>query len=43
MLAELIETMKAKLPKDLHDELLTDDLQKKLADEARALLTGALS
>jgi DNA repair exonuclease SbcCD nuclease subunit len=43
MLAELIETMKAKLPKDLHHELLTDDLQKKLADEARALLTGALS
>jgi DNA repair exonuclease SbcCD nuclease subunit len=43
MLAELIETVKAKLPKDLHDDLLTNDLQKKLADEARALLTGALS
>lgn len=43
MLADLIETVKAKLPKDLHNDLLADDLQKKLTDEARALLTGALS
>lgn len=43
MLADLIEMVKAKLPKDLQDDLLTDDLQKRLADEARALLSGALS
>ena len=43
MLAELIETVKAKLPKDLHDDFLAEDLQKKLADEARAMLGGALS
>ena len=42
-MAELIDTVKAKLPKDLHDELSTDDLQNKLASEARALLSGALS
>jgi len=43
MLAELIETVKAKLPKDLQDDLLVSDLQKALAVEARALLSGALS
>ncbi len=43
VLAELIKTVKEKLPKDLHDELLTDDLQNKLAEEARAMLSGALS
>jgi exonuclease SbcD len=42
-MAELIETVKAKLPKDLHDELSVDELQAKLATEARALLAGALS
>jgi exonuclease SbcD len=43
MLADLIETVKAKLPKDLQDDFSADDLQKRLADEARALLGGALS
>jgi exonuclease SbcD len=43
MLAELIETVKAKLPMELHDDLLAGDLHKALAGEARALLTGALS
>jgi exonuclease SbcD len=43
MLAELIETVKAKLPKDLQGDLLVSDLQKTLAVEARALLIGALS
>ncbi|MCK1333306.1 metallophosphoesterase [Bradyrhizobium sp. CW9] len=42
-MAELIDTVKAKLPKDLHDELLAEDLQNKLVCEARALLSGALS
>lgn len=43
ILADLIKTVKEKLPKDLHDDLLADDLQAKLADEARAMLGGALS
>jgi len=43
VLAELIETVRAKLPTDLHKELLTDDLQQRLAEEARAMLGGALS
>jgi exonuclease SbcD len=42
ILAELIETVKAKLPKELHEELLAGDLQNVLAAEARALLAGAL-
>jgi DNA repair exonuclease SbcCD nuclease subunit len=42
-MAELIATVKSKLPKDLHDELSSGDLQNKLASEARALLSGALS
>lgn len=43
MLDDLIETVKAKLPKDLQDDLQAEDLQKKLAEEARAMLSGALS
>lgn len=43
ILTELIETVKAKLPMELHDDLLSDDLHKVLTGEARALLTGALS
>jgi len=42
-LSELIETVKAKLPKDLLDELQADEVQARLAGEARALLGGALS
>jgi DNA repair exonuclease SbcCD nuclease subunit len=42
-LAELVETVKAKLPKELHEDLLAGDLQTALADEARALLSGVLS
>ena len=43
ILAELIEMVKAKLPMELHDDLLAGNLHKALASEARALLTGALS
>lgn len=43
ILLDLIDTVKAKLPIDLHDELLAGDLHKALADEARAVITGALS
>jgi exonuclease SbcD len=43
ILAELIETVKAKLPLELHDDLLAGDLHKAIAGEARALLAGALS
>jgi hypothetical protein len=35
--------VKAKLPKDLHDELSQSDTLKALADDARALLAGELS
>ncbi|WP_295845928.1 DNA repair exonuclease [Tardiphaga sp.] len=42
-LADLIETVRAKLPKDLQDDLVADNPQQTLADEARALLAGALS
>jgi DNA repair protein SbcD/Mre11 len=43
MMAELIETVKAKLPIELHEDLLAGDLHKALASEARALLAGSLS
>ena len=43
ILAELIETVKAKLPKELQDDLLVGDPQKALAGEARAMLAGAVS
>ncbi|MET4455803.1 metallophosphoesterase [Bradyrhizobium sp. RT3b] len=43
LLADLIETIKARLPIELHDDLLAADLLKSLPSEARALLTGALS
>ncbi|RYX91775.1 MAG: DNA repair exonuclease, partial [Bradyrhizobiaceae bacterium] len=43
ILTELIDTVKAKLPKDLQDELLADDPQQTLASDVRALLGGALS
>lgn len=42
-LAELIEAVKARLPKDLHDGLSDADMLKTLAGDARALLTGASS
>ncbi|MGJ5074004.1 metallophosphoesterase family protein [Bradyrhizobium oligotrophicum] len=43
MLAELVETVKAKLPRELHEELLEGDLHQALADEARAFLSGDIS
>lgn len=43
LLAELIESVKAKLPKELHDDLLLDEQQMALSDEARALVVGTLS
>jgi hypothetical protein len=43
VLAELTEAVKAKLPKDLHDELSQSNTLKALADDARALLAGELS
>lgn len=39
-LAELVEAVKAKLPKDLHDILSDADMLKTLADDACALLAG---
>lgn len=39
-LAELVEAVKARLPKDLHDEFLLPDQRKRLADDARASLVG---
>ncbi|CAN5244434.1 DNA repair exonuclease [soil metagenome] len=42
-LAELLEAMKAKLPKDLHDGLSDADMLKTLTGDARALLAGESS
>jgi len=42
-LAELIESIKTKLPKDLHAELESSEWLARLADDARALLAGELS
>jgi exonuclease SbcD len=41
ILAELMETIKGRLPKGLHDSL--SDVLKSLPDDARAMLTGELS
>jgi exonuclease SbcD len=43
VLAELIETIKSKLPKELHGELDQSDVVQRLADDARARLSGGLS
>lgn len=43
ILEELTETIKAKLPKDIHGDYAQSDLLKTLADDARALLTGELT
>ena len=43
VLAELTEAIKAKMPKDLHDEFARSDALTTLADDARALLAGDLS
>ncbi|HEY0331022.1 MAG TPA: metallophosphoesterase [Rhodopseudomonas sp.] len=43
LLAELTDTIKAKLPKDLHDELDRSEALQRLADDARALLAGDAS
>lgn len=42
-LAELIEAVKSRLPKDLHDDFLQSDQLKRLAEDARALLAGDAS
>ena len=42
-IGELLETVKAKLPKDLHDALTTTELTERLAQDAAALLAGELS
>lgn len=42
-LAELLETVKARLPKDLHARLSDEDMLKALASDARALLAGEAS
>lgn len=39
-LAELVEAVKARLPKDLHEDLSAADMLNKLASDARALLAG---
>lgn len=41
-LAELVETVKAKLPRDLQDEFAASDMVAALADDARATLAGEL-
>ncbi|MBB5048825.1 DNA repair exonuclease SbcCD nuclease subunit [Rhodopseudomonas rhenobacensis] len=43
VLADLTEIIKAKLPKDLHDEFDRSDALQRLADDARALLAGEVS
>jgi DNA repair exonuclease SbcCD nuclease subunit len=43
ILSELIETIRAKLPRDLHDDLDQSETLRALADDARALLAGELS
>ncbi len=43
VLAQLTDEIKAKLPKDLHDDLQASDVLKSLTDDARALLAGELS
>jgi exonuclease SbcD len=40
VLAELTEAVKARLPNDLHNEFTELNMQKALADDARALLSG---
>lgn len=42
VLNELIEAVKNKLPKDLHESFPDSDILETLADDARALLTGEL-
>lgn len=42
-ISELLETVQAKLPKDLHDALATPELTQRLAQDAAALLAGELS
>ncbi|KAA0073984.1 DNA repair exonuclease [Tardiphaga sp. P9-11] len=41
-LAELVETVKAKLPRDLQDEFAASDMVAALADDAQAILAGEL-
>ena len=43
VLAELTESVKNRMPKDLHDDLNASDVFKALTDDARALLAGELS
>ena len=43
VLLELTELIKARMPKDLHDDLQTSDVLTALAADARALLAGELS
>ena len=43
VLVDLTELVKARMPKDLHDDLQTSDVLTALAADARALLAGALS
>ena len=42
VLADLSETVKAKLPRDLHDEYAQSDTLRTLAADARALLAGEM-
>lgn len=41
-IADLVETMKAKLPRDLQDQLLQSDVIQGLSEQARAMLAGEL-
>lgn len=42
-LAELTESVKARLPKEMHEDLHSSDVLKQLTADARALLSGELS
>jgi hypothetical protein len=41
-IADLVETMKAKLPRDLQDELMGSDVIQGLSEQAQAMLAGEL-
>jgi DNA repair exonuclease SbcCD nuclease subunit len=43
VMAELIESVTSKLPKDLHAEFAESEIIKSMADDARAVLMGKLS
>ena len=43
VLSELVESIKARLPKDLHGDFAESDMLKTLLADARALVAGELT